>query len=141
MELSAKFERGAHNIFMLSELTEIIKKNLFLIILIALVSLLSFQLGKISGPVDEPIKIEQGSVLEIQNKQNANMRIDANDTNRGESGDLKVDFRVVVSKNGTKYHFSWCPSALRIKPENQIWFNTEQEAIDTGYTLAGNCTK
>ena len=53
------------------------------------------------------------------------------------------DLRVVVSKSSTskKYHYNWCSSGKRIKIENQIWFNTEQEAINAGYTLAGNCQK
>ena len=124
---------------MLTDILEIIKKNLFLIILIALISLLSFQLGKISEPAGEPIKIEQGSALEIQNSNFKNQNLNGAETRSG--GEVKIDFKVVVSKNGTKYHFSWCSSASRIKPENQIWFNTEQEAIAAGYTLAGNCSK
>ncbi|MEK7203608.1 MAG: hypothetical protein AAB627_00835 [Patescibacteria group bacterium] len=126
---------------MIAEVLNIINKNLFLIFLIILISLLSFQLGRISKTASQPIKIEKASIQEIFNDQNTNIRVDTNEASRGEGKDLKVDFRVVVSKNGTKYHFAWCPSAKRIKPENQIWFNSEQEAISAGYTLASNCSK
>lgn len=52
------------------------------------------------------------------------------------------DPRVVVSKasKSMKYHHPWCAGATQIKEANQLWFPTEQAAIDAGYTLAGNCT-
>lgn len=46
---------------------------------------------------------------------------------------------VVVSKNGTKYHFPWCAGAGQIKEENKVWYKTEQDAISAGYSKAGNC--
>ncbi len=129
---------------MIGEILNIVKKNLFLIFLIILVSLLSFQLGRITKVADEPIKVERASVQEIFDEQNPNIQINSSGESRGpvNSGrEVRVDFRVVVSKNSDKYHFAWCPSVGRIKPENQIWFNSEQEAIAAGYTLAGNCSK
>lgn len=138
---------------MLTEFFQIIKQNLFLIFLIILIALLSFQLGRISKRAGQPIRIEKASIQEIFNEQNANMRIDpssrtqgvhygagVNDANRGVE---KIDFRVVASKKSTsgKYHFSWCPGAKQIKEENKIFFNSEKEAISAGYALAGNCFK
>lgn len=46
---------------------------------------------------------------------------------------------VVVSSRGTKYHFAWCSGAKSIKEENKVWFESEQAALDAGYTKAGNC--
>ena len=46
---------------------------------------------------------------------------------------------VVASKNGTKYYFAWCSGVGRINEENKIYFNTEEEAIILGYSLAKNC--
>ena len=125
---------------MLSELTETIKKNIFLIILIILVSLLSFQLGRISKTASQPIKIEKASVQEIfTESQNSKIKVQSSDSESG--GVERIDFRVVVSKNSNKYHFLWCSGAKRIKEENKIYFNSEEEAISAGYTLAGNCSK
>ena len=125
---------------MLSELTETIKKNIFLIILIILVSLLSFQLGRISKTASQPIKIEKASVQEIfTESQNSKIKVQSSDSESG--GVERIDFRVVVSKNSDKYHFLWCSGAKRIKEENKIYFNSEEEAISAGYTLAGNCSK
>ena len=49
------------------------------------------------------------------------------------------DPRVVVSKSGKVYHYTWCSGAKRIKLENQVWFENESLAQQAGYTLAGNC--
>ncbi len=40
------------------------------------------------------------------------------------------------SKNGTKYYTPECPGAKRIKPENYVWFDSEQEAKIQGYSAA-----
>ncbi len=141
---------------MLSEIFQIIKKNLFLIFLIILISFLSFQLGRISNSSSQPIRIERAGIQEIF-QPDANIRIDAIDTNKDrgvERIDFRaksiqeldrspdsIEFRVVVSKNSNKYHFLWCSGAKRIKEENKIYFNSENEAISAGYSLAGNCNK
>ncbi|MBI4117099.1 MAG: hypothetical protein HY451_00185 [Parcubacteria group bacterium] len=128
---------------MIAEVSNIIKKNLFLIFLITLIAFLSFQLGRNSKQASQPIKIEKANIQEIF-QPNANVRINANDTNNTESrGAERIDFRVVVSKKSTskKYHFLWCPGAKQIKEENKIYFNSEKEAVSAGYSLAGNCAK
>ena len=40
------------------------------------------------------------------------------------------------SKNGTKYYAPGCPALDRIKPENIIWFQNEEDARLQGYTAA-----
>ena len=125
----------------LAKILETINKNAFLIVLTLLVSFFSFQLGRISSPSGSgPIKIQNAAIQEIFTEtQNSNYKIQNLDSeNRGE---VKVDFRVVVSKNGSKYHFLWCSGAKQIKEENKIYFNSETGAISAGYTLAGNCSK
>jgi hypothetical protein len=44
--------------------------------------------------------------------------------------------KYVGSKNGTKYYTPGCSGAKRIKPENYIWFLTEDDAKLQGYTPA-----
>ncbi len=124
---------------MIEEIIKTVKKNLFLILLIVLISILSFQLGRISNlsTGGESIKVERASLQEIFN-QDSNRQTTPNSDNRGEE---RIDFRVVVSKNSNRYHFLWCHGAKQIKEENKIYFNTEQEAINAGYILAGNCSK
>jgi len=45
----------------------------------------------------------------------------------------------VASKNGSVYHFPWCPGALHIHEENKVWFKSKEEAEATGYRPAANC--
>lgn len=44
----------------------------------------------------------------------------------------------VAALSGTKYYFANCSEVKRIKEENRIFFNSEQEAIDAGYE-ASSC--
>ena len=46
----------------------------------------------------------------------------------------------VASKSGTKYHKLSCGGAKQIKDTNKIFFTTEDEARSAGYTRAANCT-
>lgn len=46
---------------------------------------------------------------------------------------------LVGSRHGAKYHYPWCPGAQQMNDENKIWFASEQEARQYGYTPAGNC--
>lgn len=47
--------------------------------------------------------------------------------------------KYVGSKESNKYHYPWCRWAERIKPENQIWFQTKEEAEAAGYEPCGVC--
>lgn len=116
------------------------KSDLYIAAIIFLVGLSSFGLGRLSvlWPEKEPITItnqEAGIMNYGTNKKTENA---ANNPNSSliipdSSG------RYVASKNGTAYHYPWCPSALKIKEENKVWFNTKEEAEKAGYKPAGNC--
>jgi hypothetical protein len=45
----------------------------------------------------------------------------------------------VASKTGTKYYPAGCSGINRIKEENRVYFNTEQEAINKGYERTSTC--
>lgn len=125
---------------MLSNILKIIKKNLFLIFLIILISFLSFQLGRISKDASQSIRLEKAGIQEIFGQKNSNIKTGDDNQSRGVE---KIDFRAVASKKSTsmKYHFLWCAGAKQIKEGNKLYFNSEQEAISAGYTLAANCSK
>lgn len=103
-----------------------------------LVSVISYNLGQINSLKKTPIKIEQGMANVYKTVQNSN-KTSPKQTNKPEP--KKLDTRVVASKNSDKYHYSWCSGGKRIKPENQIWFASAQEAEAKGLVLAGNCLK
>ena len=48
---------------------------------------------------------------------------------------------IVASKNGTKYYLPGCSGIDRIKPENRVFFDTEEQALDAGYEISKNCKK
>ena len=50
-----------------------------------------------------------------------------------------ADRRYVASKNGKMYYGLNCAGAKRIKGENQIWFNTKEDAEKSGFTLSSTC--
>lgn len=106
-------------------------RKVFLALVIMLVALLSFGLGRLSAVgKSKPIKIEYDSSLSIespiQKSQTAGV-INA----RGEG--------IVASRNGSKYHYPHCAGAKQIKEENKITFDSKEAAESSGYTLAANC--
>ena len=110
--------------------------HIFLAVCIGLISVISYNLGQINSLKKTSISV----------KESTNLKADIFDatTNKVQSPtsnppSLKLDTRVVGSKNSDKYHYSWCSGGKRIKPENQIWFSSAQEAESKGYVLAGNC--
>jgi hypothetical protein len=118
----------------------------FIPVLIILVSIIAFSLGRISGlqekralvrvisdnPLNPPyLKGEIGGkdISSVSNIQQT-AAVGASNTS-GES--------VVASKNGTKYHYPWCAGAKQISEKNKIIFNSIAEARAAGYTPATNC--
>ncbi len=112
-----------------------------LAILIIVVSLASFTLGRLSMVENTPQS--QG----ITQVSNVNMAAPAplvvvekveekTETLQPTQNEAK---NYVGSKNGTKYHLPWCGSAKQIKEENKVWFSSKEEAEAQGYTPASNC--
>ena len=121
--------------------------TLFYTLIIIAVAIASFGLGRLS--IEQ--NIEKESILGIQtlplssasllmtevatstslNKPNKNNGI----TNQQSQSVTEI----IASKNGTKYHYSWCPGAKQIKEANKIIFSTPAAARTAGYTPASNC--
>ena len=111
------------------------QKDIFLAFCIVLISIISFNLGKIGALKKTPITITPG-----QSQADVYSAVGDKDTAENPAKPQAViDRRVVVSKNSDKYHFTWCSGAKRIKEENKIWFADEATAQTAGYTKAGNC--
>ena len=122
----------------LQKLSQKIKRNvqnptnssLFLIFTLIFASFTSFTFGYLEGKTtsQETIQIEYpypstklGDET-VETQQN-----------------FTVQEGVVVSKNGSKYHYPWCSGAQRIKEENKIIFENKEEAEKSGYEPASNC--
>ncbi len=118
------------------------KSDLYVATLIFLVSMASFGLGRLSllWPQKESLRIEQTDNF------NQDKRPEIGESNIGDKTEKQTASilsaakgKYVASKNGTAYHYPWCPGALKIKEENKIWFQAKTEAENRGYKPAGNC--
>ena len=111
--------------------------NVFYVLLILMIGLTSFGLGRwsMSG---ESAMVQPASIVmsessrPVSNAWSAGAEADA-------SASAATSGQYVASKNGSKYHLPWCPGAKQMKEENKIWFNSKEEAISKGYTAAANC--
>ena len=105
------------------------EREVFILALLLIFGTLAFGLGRLSKIEREktPVKIE------IPNSP---------DSLKGAVGE-NVSFQyaglLVASRNGSKYHFPWCPGALQISESNKIWFQSHEEAEKAGYKKATNC--
>ena len=110
-----------------------------MVIAIILVAIIAFCLGRVSGLQEkrEPVRITNSPP-----KPSLNLREGSSEQiNSGEVKGISADSSgsVVASKNGTKYHYSWCAGAKQISQKNLISFNSIEEAQKAGYTPASNC--
>ena len=89
------------------------------VILILLIALTCFGLGRLSALVEKPaISIGQAASA---------------------AQALAPGGMYEASKNGTTYYFPWCGGASGIQPAEQVWFKTEAAALKAGYAPAKNC--
>ena len=118
------------------------EKDILLATTIFLVALVSFGLGRLS-------KIRENKTPIIINTEGVkvNNKMNMGENNIASIGNLANPTpmlpaqggMLVASKTGTKYHFPWCSGAQRIKEENKVWFTTNKDARQAGYTPASNC--
>ncbi len=102
-------------------------RRLFLALIIILVALLSFGLGKLSEQNGSTISIESGSVL---NRSASEAQTSSAVLSVPTGG-------VYASSKGTKYYYSWCKST--VSEANKVTFVDSKTAESAGYTLASNC--
>mgnify|MGYP005674803213 CR=1 FL=1 len=106
--------------------------ELFLVGLIAAVGFSAFGLGRLSVPESTPIPAV--SLIQAPTFSTKSLV-----TTPGRDATLAPAGNLVASRNGSKYHFPWCPGAQRMKESNKIWFADEQTARAAGYLPAANC--
>lgn len=100
------------------------KKSLILISIIILTATGSFGLGRLS--IVEKYRADNDVSIIVPDLK-----------------DLEIDeslFKFVASKNGTKYYPIGCKSASRIKQENKVYFESEDEAELAGLEKTSTCS-
>ncbi len=113
-------------------------EGVIMIFIIILVGLAGFGLGKLSSIGEcKPIIIQQaplqGEITPISKADSKNLA-GSESLNSGENLNS-----IIASKNGTKYYFSWCSGVGRIQDQNRVYFNSEKEAVDAGFSKASGC--
>lgn len=93
-----------------------------LIVLVFLVALASFGLGRLSALEDvrPPVSI-------VEAPTETNQRAMA-------PGGL-----LVASRSGSVYYYPWCTGVSKINAANKVWFESEAAAKRAGYAPAKNC--
>ena len=102
-----------------------------------LVAIIAFGAGRISAPeiIRNPIVIDEPNASSSINVfGSVSQSLNAPTGDSANSGATIAKGLFVASRGGTKYHWPWCSYGERIKPENQIWFNSEAEAQKAGYS-------
>jgi hypothetical protein len=128
-EISRKFK----DLFLDSEL--------FLAVLILLVAVVSFGLGRMSIVAESLNSDGQTAKVRLTTALTPNQQTTPSSPSAPaeESVDVSANGNYVASKNGARYHLPWCPGAQQMNEENKIWFDTKEEAEIAGYTPAANC--
>jgi len=131
---------------MLSDLKNFVNKNgikIFWAFVAILISLVSFGSGYlIASKNSQPgIIIQNPAAASIQKAIIPALEEKVPVVEKTNAEAIKQQGKFVGSINSNKYHLPDCPSAKKILPQNQIWFDSEEEAQKAGYIKCGSCGK
>lgn len=112
-------------------------KDIIIIVIVILVGLVSFELGRLSSQsAKSGLKIEYGA-----QEANISSSIKSNTSNISQNTDnlTNITGNYFASKNGKKYYGITCSAGKTIKQENRIYFSSSVEASNAGYELSSSC--
>jgi hypothetical protein len=121
-------------------------KDILTVIVVVLVGLGSFELGRLSKEdTSGGVKIlpavageYTGQDAETSTNQTANVISAVSDTSSPTSTNSSTK-TFFASKKGKKYYTTSCSAGKTIKQENRIYFTTGEEAEQAGYALSTSC--
>jgi len=112
-------------------------KDILTVIIVILVGLGSFELGRLSkGNDSSGIRVEYPSENIIQGEKIIST------INPQTNMTATVNFlgkKFFASSRGTKYYSIGCSAGKTIKQENRVYFMTKEEAEGAGYELSNSC--
>lgn len=115
-----------------------IDKNTFMYLCIIIgVGISSFGLGRLS--VDNNIINNNPVVITDEKDSLINEDTNGKEISVEQPASQSAERRYVASKNGKMYYPLGCSGAKRIKPENEVWFATREDAEKSGYALSSTC--
>lgn len=109
-------------------------KDVLVVIIVILVGLGSFELGRLSKESSSGLKIDSsdtdvGAVPDVGIPQGGSPT----------SGTPSSGKTFFASSKGKKYYTTSCSAGKTIKQENRVYFATGEEAEAAGYTLSSSC--
>jgi hypothetical protein len=111
-------------------------KDIMIVIIIILVGLGSFELGRLS-------KTSKSSGIKIEYPNNEKGVLGANVITSMPDAKLSTaqssEKNFFASSRGSKYYSITCSAGKTIKQENRVYFDTREEAERAGYTLSSSC--
>ena len=111
-------------------------KDLLIILIVILVGLISFELGRLSkNSPNEGIKVEYPN-----QDQGADATLSINSQNQSPTfSGINNSKSFFASSRGQKYYPLGCSAGKSIKEINRIYFTTREEAEKAGYELSSSC--
>ena len=131
----------------------LLSDRVFMMLLVVLVGVSGFALGRHSTIAGEPVSPSGVSLVAAAPAAAVPTALPAAPPpSAAETAALRIkedsvqpptaaagDGPFVASRNGSKYHHITCSGAARIKEENKVFFPSETAAQAAGYTRAANC--
>lgn len=121
-------------------------KDILIVIIVILVGLGSFELGRLSKESNTGgVKIEYTNQNDNQEASAAKALENTKTVNIDSGVQKEIQNSNLVGKNffassrGSKYYSLGCSAGKTIKQENRIYFTTGEEAQKAGYTLSSSC--
>lgn len=128
-------------------------KDIFVVIIVLLVGLSSFGLGRLSkNTTNQGVSVEylnqdqmnqnQGNVLSAFTEETNTNTIKSGtqvNSNKLPSVSNSVGKSFFASNRGQKYYSIGCSAGKTIKQENRVYFATKAEAEKAGYELSSSC--
>ncbi|MEI7810508.1 MAG: hypothetical protein WCI41_03050 [bacterium] len=113
-------------------------KDILVIIIIILVGLASFELGRLSKQnTQNGLKIEnmasEANIIDSYTLNKSDLTQNIAKTSNSDKG------AYFASKRGKKYYLTDCSAGKTIKEENKIYFSTQTQAKNAGYELSSSC--
>jgi len=105
-------------------------KDIIVVIIVILVGLASFELGRLSNKTDN-------SGIKIEYPGGGSNQTASVISNVSQNDNQNENF--FASNRGTKYYSLGCSAGKTIKQENRIYFETREEAERAGYELSSSC--
>lgn len=118
-------------------------KDLLILFIIILVGLGSFQLGRLSKSDIKPnigIDYPDQTAQALEAIDSINQEKEEEIAESYEYEGVNLDGRnFFASSRGTKYYPFGCSAGKTIKQENRVYFDTEEQAKEAGYTKSSSC--